>query len=627
MRKLVSTSLVFLSGIFLLGQPTHAGFFDKLKKDLDGAAKGIEQQLQNQQRPPRTNQSSAQSARPTSTNGQGHIENIFLPRGSADACSEFSINTPSLTRQLLKAGYELDGPSPFRTIDDQSRRLESKIAEANTNADDNFNIEDEAGNCARGLAQLAKDNWDSYSQYRSKALKRERAAEEKRQADVVRRREEGKKAEKLAEKKRQAAEEKRQADVARRREERKKADAEQKRREADPQYAAKMDRLKLANSGDKDAMYQLGRLFEEGKGVELSLTSAAKWFYEAAKKGHLEAQYKMGDFYLDGRGGEKSERKAGIWLETAAKGGHKMAAKRLQALRKEKAEAEKRRKKEKAKAEKRRKAEAERIVRLKYEAKLELHDIAEYVKIGSDELQVMEIAKLYVPASPIAKGKWSKEIEARYNELLKAVYSTDEFKKFKKSQEMKRESMQRAKLEQHREKLSKFKGYSSDFVRNNLTSQLAPDFMRFSKMLSDGLEGADETELKKRSKKFVRFIQKNHLATQYNSWLNSTKKPVNKAFLIAKTITKRRKPDAKSRLFSKTRRLTCQSEKTGSISRFTLEKGGKLYMNGDFIARHLWSVKGNGITINPGIGKVFVNFIEKDASMSIYGTKTLLRCF
>jgi TPR repeat protein len=42
--------------------------------------------------------------------------------------------------------------------------------------------------------------------------------------------------------------------------------------------------------GYPDAMYEMGRMYETGEGVEVSEEEAVKWYEEASQAGHEEAR-------------------------------------------------------------------------------------------------------------------------------------------------------------------------------------------------------------------------------------------------------------------------------------------------------------------------------------------------
>jgi TPR repeat protein len=81
------------------------------------------------------------------------------------------------------------------------------------------------------------------------------------------------------------------------------------------------------------------------------------------------------------------------------------------------------------------------------------------------------------------------------------------------------------------------------------------------------------------------------------------------------------------KISSRTRRLTCISEKTGKSSRWTMEKGGTLYLNGELVPNHMWKIQGTDVLVNAVFGVWTVNFLESEASIVVYGMKTLTQCF
>jgi hypothetical protein len=76
--------------------------------------------------------------------------------------------------------------------------------------------------------------------------------------------------------------------------------------------------LPLAKKGFAQAQYSLGIMYEKGKGVDLNLKKAKKWFQFAAQQGFSKAQYKLGLIYRNGQGGEKNYSKAIKWWKLAA---------------------------------------------------------------------------------------------------------------------------------------------------------------------------------------------------------------------------------------------------------------------------------------------------------------------
>ena len=78
----------------------------------------------------------------------------------------------------------------------------------------------------------------------------------------------------------------------------------------------------LAKKGFAQAQYSLGIMYEKGKGVDLNLKKAKKWFQLAAQQGISKAQYKLGLIYRNGQGGEKNYSKAIKWWELAANRGN-----------------------------------------------------------------------------------------------------------------------------------------------------------------------------------------------------------------------------------------------------------------------------------------------------------------
>jgi len=107
-----------------------------------------------------------------------------------------------------------------------------------------------------------------------------------------------------------------------------------------------------ARGGERDAQYQLARLYDAGEGVAPDAREAARWYKLAAAPssgqsyyymapvgnqsrgwvmpyqtgqphpGDARAQFALARLYLDGRGVKRSERRARRWLDRAARQGY-----------------------------------------------------------------------------------------------------------------------------------------------------------------------------------------------------------------------------------------------------------------------------------------------------------------
>ncbi len=81
----------------------------------------------------------------------------------------------------------------------------------------------------------------------------------------------------------------------------------------------------LANEGDSDAEFSLGRLYYNGKGVPHSNAEAAKWFGKAADQGQAAAQLYLGIMYAGGLGVPQDYAEAVMWYRKAADQGNDTA--------------------------------------------------------------------------------------------------------------------------------------------------------------------------------------------------------------------------------------------------------------------------------------------------------------
>ena len=78
---------------------------------------------------------------------------------------------------------------------------------------------------------------------------------------------------------------------------------------------------RIADSGDADAQYLLGVMYEAGAGGEHDESDAAYYFRLAAEQNVATAQTKLGQYYLEGYGVPINENKAFRWFQKAANNG------------------------------------------------------------------------------------------------------------------------------------------------------------------------------------------------------------------------------------------------------------------------------------------------------------------
>jgi TPR repeat protein len=77
---------------------------------------------------------------------------------------------------------------------------------------------------------------------------------------------------------------------------------------------------KAAEQGDADAQFDLGDLYDTGRGVLRDYTQAALWYRKAAEQGDADAQDALGDLYNTGRGVPRDYAEAYFWYDLAAAG-------------------------------------------------------------------------------------------------------------------------------------------------------------------------------------------------------------------------------------------------------------------------------------------------------------------
>lgn len=77
----------------------------------------------------------------------------------------------------------------------------------------------------------------------------------------------------------------------------------------------------IAENGDARAQFNLGQLYEQGKGVNQNFQQAMRWYRLSAVQGNSWAQYNVGQMYEDGLVVERSYVRALMWYNLAASKG------------------------------------------------------------------------------------------------------------------------------------------------------------------------------------------------------------------------------------------------------------------------------------------------------------------
>ena len=77
----------------------------------------------------------------------------------------------------------------------------------------------------------------------------------------------------------------------------------------------------FAEQGNADAQYNLGVMYDKGKGVPQDYVQAVAWYRKAADRGNAIAQYNLGNRYDNGKGVPQDYVQAHKWFNLAAAAG------------------------------------------------------------------------------------------------------------------------------------------------------------------------------------------------------------------------------------------------------------------------------------------------------------------
>jgi TPR repeat protein len=90
--------------------------------------------------------------------------------------------------------------------------------------------------------------------------------------------------------------------------------------------------IKKAELGNANAQFNLGLLYEFGKGVTKNNEKAVYWYRKAADQGYAEAQNAMGAFYVAGNVLKQDYKQAAYWFRKSAEQGNVEAQTKLGAM-------------------------------------------------------------------------------------------------------------------------------------------------------------------------------------------------------------------------------------------------------------------------------------------------------
>ena len=83
--------------------------------------------------------------------------------------------------------------------------------------------------------------------------------------------------------------------------------------------------LQAAEQGNADAQFNLGVMYDNGRGVRQDYAQAVQWYRKAAEQGYADAQYNLGVMYAQGQGVRQDYTQAMQWYRQSAEQGNAKA--------------------------------------------------------------------------------------------------------------------------------------------------------------------------------------------------------------------------------------------------------------------------------------------------------------
>jgi TPR repeat protein len=82
----------------------------------------------------------------------------------------------------------------------------------------------------------------------------------------------------------------------------------------------------LAEQGHASAQYNLGLMYDNGRGVTQDYKESVKWYRKSVEQGHASAQYNLGVLYGNGNGVRQDNIYAHMWFDIVASNGDENGA-------------------------------------------------------------------------------------------------------------------------------------------------------------------------------------------------------------------------------------------------------------------------------------------------------------
>ncbi|EFC41815.1 predicted protein [Naegleria gruberi] len=89
-----------------------------------------------------------------------------------------------------------------------------------------------------------------------------------------------------------------------------------------PDHLNALEYLKGAQQGCIKSQFNIGFLYQNGKGDKQDYSKAMEWYLKAAENGHSASQFQIGWLYKHGKGVKQDYSKAMEWYLKAAGNGH-----------------------------------------------------------------------------------------------------------------------------------------------------------------------------------------------------------------------------------------------------------------------------------------------------------------
>jgi len=167
-------------------------------------------------------------------------------------------------------------------------------------------------------------------------------------------------------------------------------------------------------------------------------------------------------------------------------------------------------------------------------AQIFINDLLAFIKTNRNEFDIITLTELMVSNKDILDGKWDDKLQKDFELLNEYTLKSELFNKFHLTQNENRRNLLIAEINNLNNTLNKAIEYFKFYLKNNITSSLAPDIIKQIKIAEKGISREDKEEKIIYLDQLISFINSNELSKDYTNFTTTTDDLIQKILDIAK---------------------------------------------------------------------------------------------